>query len=302
MAEFPGSSVVTAIELTVDDEGSTDSGSESETEEVLFVVMLELPGSDDERVSVVFEFDRDLELVLEGFFQAEVFGSRDVGEAFNTAVSNRPRHTDADTLGIWVAKFGNQFHHFGDDFIDPSSLRGWVNFFRYLFPARELVFGQSDFGAAEIDADDIHFLGLLLSIVSFFGLLIHYLDFMKRVVVTESAPKAVGPYSQAIVAGNLVFCSGQIAIDPVTNELISGGVQEQTHRVMDNLKAVLEAAGSSLEQVVKVTIFLQDMNDYAVVNEVYGSYFAGDAPARECVEVARLPKDVQVEISLVSMV
>lgn len=125
---------------------------------------------------------------------------------------------------------------------------------------------------------------------------------MKRAITTDTAPDAVGPYSQAVQAGNLLFCSGQIALDPVTNELISGGVQEQTHRVMDNLQAVLEAAGSSLEQVVKTTIFLQDMNDYAVVNEVYGSYFAGDAPARECVEVSRLPKDVLVEISLIAVV
>lgn len=125
---------------------------------------------------------------------------------------------------------------------------------------------------------------------------------MRMKIATDRAPQAVGPYSQAIVAGNLVFCSGQIPLDPVTNELISGGVEEQTHRVMDNLKEVLEAAGSSLEQVVKTTIFLKNMEDYGVVNEVYGSYFAGDPPARECVEVARLPKDVQVEISVIGLV
>ena len=125
---------------------------------------------------------------------------------------------------------------------------------------------------------------------------------MKKIISTEKAPKAVGPYSQAVQAGNLLFCSGQIAIDPVTNELISGGVQEQTHRVMDNLKEVLEAAGSSLSHVVKTTIYLKDMGDYGVVNEVYGSYFDDQPPARECVEVARLPKDVLVEVSVIALI
>lgn len=125
---------------------------------------------------------------------------------------------------------------------------------------------------------------------------------MKTVVSTDAAPAALGPYSQAIVANGMVYCSGQIAIDPVTNELVSGGVEAQTDRVLENLKIVLEAAGSSLERVVKASVFVKDLEDFGVVNEVYGSYFPGDAPARECVEVARLPKDVLVEISVMAMV
>ncbi|MDP2691828.1 MAG: RidA family protein [Candidatus Gracilibacteria bacterium] len=123
---------------------------------------------------------------------------------------------------------------------------------------------------------------------------------MRTIISTDQAPKAVGPYSQAVKAGGFVFCSGQIAIDPVTQEVISGGVQEQTHRVMDNLQAVLEAAGSSLDQAVKVTIYLTNMDDFGVVNEVYGSYFADEPPARETVEVSRLPKGVSIEISVIA--
>lgn len=125
---------------------------------------------------------------------------------------------------------------------------------------------------------------------------------MKTIISTDKAPKAVGPYSQAVQAGNLLFCSGQIAIDPVTQEIISGGVQEQTHRVMDNLKEVLEAAGSSLGQVVKASVFVKNMDDFGLVNEVYGSYFDDQPPARETVEVARLPKDVLVEVSVIAEV
>jgi 2-iminobutanoate/2-iminopropanoate deaminase len=125
---------------------------------------------------------------------------------------------------------------------------------------------------------------------------------MKTVISTDKAPKAVGPYSQAIQTGNLLFCSGQIAIDPVTSELISGGVEHQTQRVMENIEELLEAAGSSLDQVVKATIFLKSMDDYAVVNEVYGSFFdKTSAPARECVQVAKLPLDVDVEISVIAV-
>ena len=125
---------------------------------------------------------------------------------------------------------------------------------------------------------------------------------MKKVVFTEKAPAVVGPYSQAIQTGNLLFCSGQLAVDPVTGQLISGGVEDQTHRIMDNVQAVLEAAGSTLGQVVKVTIFLKNMDDYAVVNEVYGSYFDENPPARECVQVAKLPLDVDIEISVIAEV
>lgn len=125
---------------------------------------------------------------------------------------------------------------------------------------------------------------------------------MKTLVSTELAPKAVGPYSQAVSANGMLYCSGQIPLDPVTQEIVSGGVQEQTYQVMENLKAVLEAADSSFDQVVKATIFVKDMNDYSVINEVYGSYFAEKPPARECVEVSRLPKDVLVEVSVIAVV
>ena len=122
-----------------------------------------------------------------------------------------------------------------------------------------------------------------------------------RAVRTESAPAPVGPYSQAVVAGDLVFCSGQIAIDPATGELSRGSVGEQAHLVMKNLAAVLDAAGSSLRRVVRTTVFLKDMGDFPRVNEVYGEYFEEPYPARACVEVARLPKDVQVEIDAIAL-
>lgn len=123
---------------------------------------------------------------------------------------------------------------------------------------------------------------------------------MKAVFTTE-APAAIGPYSQGIVVNNLFFSSGQI---PLTAEghLVDGDVQEQTHQVFRNLKAVLHAAGASLETVVKATVFIKDMNDFAAVNEVYGEYFAVHKPARSCVEVARLPKDVLIEIEVVALV
>lgn len=123
----------------------------------------------------------------------------------------------------------------------------------------------------------------------------------RTVVKTEHAPGAIGPYSQAIVAGDLVFCSGQIPLDPQTGQLISGSVEDETRRVLDNLRAVLEAAGTSLDRIVKTTIFLADMNDFASVNTVYGSYFPGDPPARSTVQVARLPRDVRVEIEAVAL-
>ena len=125
---------------------------------------------------------------------------------------------------------------------------------------------------------------------------------MKTVISTDSAPQAVGPYSQAVVANGMVYCSGQIPLDPVTQEIVSGGVQEQAYQVMENLKVVLEAAGSSFEQVVKSTIFVKSLEDYSVVNKVYGSYFVEKPPARECVEVSRLPKDVLVEVSVIAVV
>ncbi|MGE3278689.1 MAG: RidA family protein [Candidatus Altimarinota bacterium] len=124
---------------------------------------------------------------------------------------------------------------------------------------------------------------------------------MKTVVSTDRAPKAVGPYSQAIKANGLVFCAGQIPLDPVTGEMISGGIQEQTLRVFENIRAVLEAAGSSLEKVVKAQVFLQDLNDFAAMNEVYASFFAEPYPARDTFQVAKLPKGALVEISITAL-
>ena len=123
----------------------------------------------------------------------------------------------------------------------------------------------------------------------------------RTTVATEYAPAAIGPYAQAIVAGDLVFCSGQIPLDPTTNQLVEGGIEIQTRRVLDNLAAVLQAAGSSLRQVVKTTIFLADMNDFATVNTTYAEYFGAEPPARSTVQVARLPRDVGVEIEAIAL-
>lgn len=124
----------------------------------------------------------------------------------------------------------------------------------------------------------------------------------KYVIHTDKAPKAIGPYSQAIKAGGFVFTSGQIPVDPATGAVIAGGIREQAAQVFANLSAVLEAAGASINDVIKATVFLADMNDFTTVNEVYASNFAGDFPARSCVQVARLPKDVDVEIEMVAYV
>jgi len=127
----------------------------------------------------------------------------------------------------------------------------------------------------------------------------------KAVIATNAAPEAIGPYSQAIRVGNLVFTAGQIALDPATQAVVPGGITEQTTRVLENLKAILEAAGSGLAHLVKATVFLKDFNHFAAMNAVYGSYLGGDgvaAPARSTVEVSRLPKDVLVEIELVAEV
>jgi 2-iminobutanoate/2-iminopropanoate deaminase len=125
---------------------------------------------------------------------------------------------------------------------------------------------------------------------------------MKKQVQTDKAPKAIGPYSQAIVANGFVFCSGQIPIDPATGNLIDGTIEDDTQRVLNNLGAVLEAAGSSYDDVVKTTVFLQDMNDFAKMNAVYGEFFKAPSPARATVQAARLPKDVKVEIEAVALV
>ncbi len=121
-----------------------------------------------------------------------------------------------------------------------------------------------------------------------------------EIVHTQNAPAAIGPYSQAIKANGFVFTSGQIALDPATGTVVSGGIAEQTERVCKNLKAVLEAAGSSLEKAIKTTCFLSDMNDFAAFNEIYGKYFTGK-PARSCVAVRTLPKGVLAEVEVVAL-
>ncbi len=123
----------------------------------------------------------------------------------------------------------------------------------------------------------------------------------KKIISTEKAPQAIGPYSQAVQAGNLLFLSGQIALEPQTGVLVSGDVKTQTKRVMENLKGVVEAAGASLEHIVKCTIFLKSMDDFAAVNEIYGSYFLSEPPARATVAVSTLPKNVDVEIDAIAL-
>lgn len=124
---------------------------------------------------------------------------------------------------------------------------------------------------------------------------------MKEIISTDKAPKAIGPYSQAVVSKGFAFVSGQIPLDPATGELVEGDIGEQTARVLENLQAVLEACGSSLEQVVKTTVFLKDMGEFARMNETYARYFAENPPARATVEAARLPRDVRVEIDCVAV-
>jgi 2-iminobutanoate/2-iminopropanoate deaminase len=124
---------------------------------------------------------------------------------------------------------------------------------------------------------------------------------MREVIATTNAPQAIGPYSQAIKAAGLVFCSGQIALDPASGTITGGDVAQQTERVLSNLVAVLAAAGSGLDRVVKTTVFLKNMGDFPAMNEVYGRYFKMAPPARSTVEVARLPKDVLVEIDVIAL-
>ena len=124
---------------------------------------------------------------------------------------------------------------------------------------------------------------------------------MKEVIATSQGPQAIGPYSQAIRANGFLFVSGQIALRPDTKELIEGDVRQQTQRAILNLKGIVEAAGSSMEKVVKTTVYLKDMNDFAAMNEEYGKFFAVNPPARATVEVARLPRDVRVEIDLIAL-
>ncbi|MFV8269605.1 RidA family protein [Flavobacterium sp. GT2N3] len=125
---------------------------------------------------------------------------------------------------------------------------------------------------------------------------------MKKIILTENAPAPIGPYNQAVLKGNTLYTSGQIAINPVTGELITDRIEAETEQVMQNMKAVLEAAGMTFENVVKTTIFIIDMNDFAKINTVYGSYFnEKTAPARETVQVAGLPKNVNIEISMIAV-
>ena len=123
---------------------------------------------------------------------------------------------------------------------------------------------------------------------------------MRQAITTSSAPKAIGPYSQAIRAGSLLFVSGQVPIDPATGDLVEGDIAVQTRRVFDNIGAILKAAHRSFDQVVRTTVYLADMNDFAAMNEVYGTYFSSPAPARATVQVARLPKDARVEIDVIA--
>ena len=124
---------------------------------------------------------------------------------------------------------------------------------------------------------------------------------MRDIVATDQAPKAIGPYSQAVRAAGLVFTSGQVAIDPATQQVVAGDIAAQTDRVLKNLSAVLAASGSGLDKVLRCTVFLKNMGDFASMNEVYGRYFTVNPPARSTVEVARLPKDVLVEIDVIAL-
>jgi 2-iminobutanoate/2-iminopropanoate deaminase len=124
---------------------------------------------------------------------------------------------------------------------------------------------------------------------------------VREIVATEAAPQAIGPYSQAVTVGDFVFTSGQIPIDPQTGVFVEGGIAEQTEQVLRNLAEVLRAAGTSLEAVVKTTVFLADMNDFAAMNEVYGRYFSNEPPARSTVQAARLPRDARVEIDVIAV-
>ena len=124
---------------------------------------------------------------------------------------------------------------------------------------------------------------------------------MREIIATEHAPQAIGPYSQAIRAQGLIFTSGQVAIDPVTQQVVAGDVSAQTERVLQNLAAILQASGSTLDKVLRCTVFLKNMGDFAAMNEVYGRYFKQQPPTRSTVEVARLPKDVLVEIDVIAL-
>lgn len=124
----------------------------------------------------------------------------------------------------------------------------------------------------------------------------------KEIVKTEKAPAAIGPYSQAVKYGNIVFTSGALGVDPATGSFVEGGIQAQAKQCLENLKTVLEASGSCLDNVLKTTVFIKDMNDFPKINEIYGQYFTKEQPGRSCVEVARLPKDALIEIEAIAFV
>jgi len=124
---------------------------------------------------------------------------------------------------------------------------------------------------------------------------------MREIVSTDHGPKAIGPYSQGVKANGFVFISGQVALNPATGQLVEGGIAQQTERVLENLRGIVEASGSSMHKAVKVSVFLKDMNDFAEMNEVYARFFPSAPPARSTVEVARLPKDVRIEIDLIAL-
>jgi len=124
----------------------------------------------------------------------------------------------------------------------------------------------------------------------------------KELMATDKAPAAIGPYSQAVKAGDFIFVSGQIPIDPETGELVGDNIKDQTRQSLENIKNILEAAGSSLERIVKTVVFIKDMNDFGEMNEVYGSYLQQSLPARACVQVAKLPMDVRVEIEAIGLI
>ena len=125
---------------------------------------------------------------------------------------------------------------------------------------------------------------------------------MKHIITTDNAPKAIGPYSQAVAYNGLLYLSGQIPLDPVTGNLVQGDIAAQTERVLENIRAVLEAAGSSMDRVLKTTVFLKDMDQFAAINEVYSNYFTMNPPARSTVQAARLPRDVEVEIDCIAAI
>jgi len=126
-------------------------------------------------------------------------------------------------------------------------------------------------------------------------------ELIHRIVSTDKAPEAIGPYSQAVTTEAMVFVSGQLALDPANGNLIAGDIKSETRQAMNNLKNILEAAGSSLERVVKTTLYIKNMNDFPIINEIYGEFFQSEPPARACVEVARLPKDANFEIEAVGL-